>query len=226
MMPSVKRKPAASSKSCPGVRIVTATVRWAPPGSSTRISMGSSVASRSDRRRRAPSSTFRTRTRLVLVGRAGAATRPSASSPASCTIVRLGRAVLHVLEAEAALDAQAAVRHAVVERRGDLHDLVVLDMQLEAAADAAVRADRLGYGLGGLVPLACLSHVVLALEHERPGRADGDAVPAVHARGVRERSGELGGDPGVEPASGDRDRERVLPVGAAALDALVAEDAL
>ena len=74
--------------------------------------------------------------------------------------------------------------------------------------------------------VARLAHVVLALEHERAGRAHGDAVAAVDARGVRERRGELGGDAGVEPAPGDGDRERVLPVGAAALDALVAEDAL
>ena len=60
--PSVNRNPAASSKSPPGVRIVTATALARPGrGPATRISRGSSVASasgRSDRgRRRAPSTT-------------------------------------------------------------------------------------------------------------------------------------------------------------------------
>ena len=81
-------------------------------------------------------------------------------------------------------------------------------------------------GLLALVPAAVLAAVVLALEHQRAGRADGDAVAAVDARGVGQRVGELGGDAGVEPAPGDGDGERVLPVGAAALDALVTEDAL
>ena len=42
------------------------------------------------------------------------------------------------------------------ERRGDLHDRVVLHVQLELAADAAVGADRLGDGLLRLVPGARL----------------------------------------------------------------------
>src|SRR6185369_8360822 len=62
--------------------------------------------------------------------------------------------------------------------------------------------------------------------HQRARRAGGDAVAAVHARRVGQRVGELGRDTGVEAAPGDGDRERVLPVGAAALDALVTEDAL
>src|SRR6185503_10699664 len=220
------RKPAASSKSWPGVRIVTARVRCSPPGSSTRISIGSSVASRSARRVRAPSSTFRTRTLDVLAGRAGASIRPPGSSAGSGAIVGPGRPVLDVLEPEPALDAQVAVRDPVVERRGHLHDRVVLNVQLQAAPDAAVGADRLGHRLGGLVPAAGLAQVVLALEHERAGRADGDAVAAVDAGGVRQRGCELRRDAGVEAAPGDGDCEGVLPVGPAALDALVAEDAL
>ena len=76
-----------------------------------------------------------------------------------------------------------------------------------------------------LVPCAGLPHVVLRFEHQRARRADADAVPAVDARRVRERDVELGRDVRVESAAGDGDRERVLRVGAARLDALVAEDA-
>ena len=134
--------------------------------------------------------------------------------------------VLHELEAEAALDAEVAARDRMVERRRDLDDLVVLLVQDQVAADAAVRADRLRLRLALLVPGALLAPVELALEHERAGRAHRDAVAAVHARRVGQRVGELGRDPGVEAAAGDGDGERVLPVGAAALDALVTEDAL
>ena len=50
MIPSVNRKPAASSTSSPGVRIVTATDVVGPPAaySATRISSGSSTESSSD----------------------------------------------------------------------------------------------------------------------------------------------------------------------------------
>ena len=85
-----------------------------------------------------------------------------------------------------------------------------------------VEVDR----LGRLVPGPLGPHVVLGLEHQRAGRADADAVAAVDARGIGQRRGPLGGDPGVEAAPGDRDRERVLGILAAGLDALVAEDAL
>src|SRR4029079_19172932 len=63
------------------------------------------------------------------------------------------------------------------------------------------------------------------LEHQRARRADADAVAAVDAGAVRQGNGALGRDPGVEAAPGDGDRERVLGVLAARLDALVAEDA-
>ena len=64
------------------------------------------------------------------------------------------------------------------------------------------------------------------LEHQRAGRADADAVAAVDAGGIGQRHVPLRGDPGIEAAPGDGDRERVLGVLAARLDALVAEDAL
>src|ERR687894_321518 len=68
-MPSPYRNPAASSKSAPGVRIVTATVRLAS-SEIRRISIGSSVARASGRTRVRPSSTTRTRTFVLLPRRA------------------------------------------------------------------------------------------------------------------------------------------------------------
>src|SRR5438094_427852 len=76
-----------------------------------------------------------------------------------------------------------------------------------------------------LTPRAGGPHGVLALEHERTGRAHPDAVAAVNACGVRQSDVELGRDVGVEAATRDADRKRVLRVDAAGLDALVAENA-
>ena len=58
------------------------------------------------------------------------------------------RALVDELEAEAALDAEVALGHRRVERRGHLDDPLVLDVQVDRAAHAAVRADRVGHGLG------------------------------------------------------------------------------
>ena len=60
-IPSVRHKPTASSKSLPGVRIVTANGAGSWPGPNTRISIGSSVASRSRRAVAMPASTVNTR---------------------------------------------------------------------------------------------------------------------------------------------------------------------
>jgi hypothetical protein len=60
--PSVWRNPAASSKSWPGVRMVTETLVASCPGPPTRISIGSSVANRSGRSAADPSRTASTRT--------------------------------------------------------------------------------------------------------------------------------------------------------------------
>src|SRR5690348_4225505 len=93
---------------------------------------------------------------------------------------------LDVLEAEAALDAEVPARDVVVAGRGDLDDLVVLDVQGEGAAHAAVRADRVGGRLARLVPVPGFAQRVLGGEHQRARRADRDAVAAVHARGLRQ----------------------------------------
>src|SRR4051794_40294674 len=99
-------------------------------------------------------------------------------------------------------------------------------MEVQGATDAAVRADRLGRRLGGLIPGPGLAHLELRAEHQRTRRTDPDAVAAVDAGALGQRNGVLRGDPGIEPATGDGDREGVLGVLAARLDALVAEDAL
>src|SRR4030088_202387 len=98
-------------------------------------------------------------------------------------------------------------------------------MEFQHAADAAVGAYRLGHVLLGLIPRAGLAHVVLALEHQRPGRAHTDAISAVHTRGLWEPNRELGGDVSIEPAAGHADRKCVLRIDAARFHALVAEDA-
>src|SRR5207302_8950968 len=67
-MPSPCRKPAASSKSAPGVRIVTAAVRRLRPAR-IRISSGSSVASRSERLRDPAASNATTRAETEEPGR-------------------------------------------------------------------------------------------------------------------------------------------------------------
>ena len=114
----------------------------------------------------------------------------------------------------------------VIERRGDLHDRVFLNVELEIAPDPAIGTYRRGHRLRLFVPAAGLSHVVLRLEHEGAGRAHPDAVTAVHTCRLWKDDVELGGDPGVEAPAGHLDGERVLRVGATSLDALVTKDAL
>ena len=108
---------------------------------------------------------------------------------------------MHV--AEAAFDAQVPVGDVVVRRTRDLEDLVVLDVQRQVAADPAVRAHRVGLGLGGLVPRPGLAHVVLGARHECTGRAHRDAVAAIDTGRVGERDVELGADSRIETATGD-----------------------
>src|SRR3989441_13155335 len=71
-IPYVKWKPAASSKSFPGVRIVTESEvvsRWPFVPLSTRISIGSSAATRSDSFEDFPPRVFHTSKRVVGPGR-------------------------------------------------------------------------------------------------------------------------------------------------------------
>src|SRR5947208_3106387 len=67
---------------------------------------------------------------------------------------------LYVLEPEPALDAEMSARHVVVRGRRDLHDRVVLNVELQLAPHPAVRTDRVRDGLSILVPRAGAAHVV------------------------------------------------------------------
>ena len=142
------------------------------------------------------------------------------------TCLGLQIAAVHELEAEPSLDAKVAVGDLDIKGRGYLHDSVILNVKRERAAHAAIGADGVGLGLPRLVPLVLPAQLVLAAEHQGPGRTDADAVAAIDARGIGQRNIAFRRDPGVEAPARDRDREGVLGVGAARLDALVAEDAL
>ena len=104
------------------------------------------------------------------------------------------------------------LRHAVFDRRRDFDDRVLLHVQRQRAADAAVGADGIRLRLLRFVPLASRAQLVLGGEHQRAGRADADAVAAVDAGRVGQRDVVLGGDVRVEAATGDGDREGVLRV--------------
>jgi hypothetical protein len=69
----------------------------------------------------------------------------------------------------------------VVVRRGHANNLAFLLVNCEVATHATVRADGIGLCLAALVPCTSLAHVKFALEHQRAGRADTDAVAAIDA---------------------------------------------
>src|SRR6202043_1972247 len=54
---------------------------------------------------------------------------------------------VHELPPEAALDAEVAAGHVVIDRRADLDDPFVLHVHGQGAADAAIGADGVGGGL-------------------------------------------------------------------------------
>ena len=70
-----------------------------------------------------------------------------------------------------------------------------------------------------------MAHVELGRGRERAGGTHRGAVAAVHAGRVGEPDVPFRRDVGVEAATGDRDGERVLPLLATRVDALVTEDA-
>src|SRR5438552_10699658 len=111
-------------------------------------------------------------------------------APSACLLSGVV-AILDELESEATLDTQVAAGDVMVVRRRHLDDVAVLHVQGQVAADAAVRTDGVHLRLARLVPVASLPQLVLAREHERTGRTDGDAVAAVDARGVGQRDVEL-----------------------------------
>src|SRR3954467_566264 len=117
--------------------------------------------------------------------------------------------VLDALEAETALDAEVAAGDVMILGRCDLDDRIILDVKGEVAAHPAVRAYGVDLRLLLRLPLARLSQPVLVHGHQGAGRTDRDAVPAVHARRLRQRNIELGRDVRVETSARDGDREGV-----------------
>ena len=113
----------------------------------------------------------------------------------------------------------------MLERRADLEDLVVLDVQAERAPDAAVTADGRHLLLPRFVPASLAPLVVFDPIHERAGRTHRDAVSAIHAGRPGQRDVHLGRDARREAASSDGDGKGVLVIGSAGFDAAVAEDA-
>src|SRR6266850_7124295 len=99
-------------------------------------------------------------------------------------------------------------------------------MESERAADTTIGADRVGLVLLRFVPRAGFAHFVFALEHERAGGADADAVSTVDTRGIRKGDVGFGGDPGIESAAGDGNGECVLRIASASFDAFITKDAL
>ena len=94
---------------------------------------------------------------------------------------------------------------------GHLDDRVVLHVQLEVAADAAVGADGRRHRLVVLVPVARRAQLVLgAGTSARPVGQTRDAVAAVDAGRLGQLRHVLGRDARVEAAAGDGDGEGVL----------------
>src|SRR5579863_1649370 len=99
-------------------------------------------------------------------------------------------------------------------------------MNSEVAAHATVRTDGIGLGLAALIPGAGLPHVIFALEHQRAGGADADAVATIDAGGIRQGNVEFGGDVSGETAASHGDGKSILRVHPTGFDTLVAENAL
>ena len=132
---------------------------------------------------------------------------------------------LHKLPAETPFDAQIAVSHAVVQRRGHANDLAVLLVHGQVATHAAIRTDGVSLGLAAFVPGAGLAHVIFALEHQRAGGANADAVAAIDASRIGQRNVKLRGNVGREAATRHGNGKSILRVYAAGFHALVAENA-
>ncbi len=90
--------------------------------------------------------------------------------------------ILHELPAEAPLDAQVSLRHRVVDRRTDFHNLAILCVYRHSATHPAIRTNGFRARLARFVPRSRGTHLVFDFAHERAGGAYADAVPAIHAR--------------------------------------------
>ena len=129
--------------------------------------------------------------------------------------------VVHVVEAEAALDAKPVrVRRTVLA--GDSDDLVVLDLVGELAADAAVRADAVDRAVRlAFVDIVLVDH---GRRHQRAGRAGLHAFAAGDAGRVAHRIVEIEHDLLEMAAAGHADHVVDLDLAAGA-DAEIALDA-
>ena len=107
---------------------------------------------------------------------------------------------LHVGKAEPAFDAKVSMTDVMIMGGCHFDDLIVLDVQVQVAPNAAVGAYGGGLGLLRLVPGACSAHVVFGPEGQSSGRTDFDAVAAEDAGRIRQFNGIFGRNLRVEPA--------------------------
>ena len=149
--------------------------------SPARISSGSSEATRSRRWRDSFPSKRVTYT---------CATGPRGVWRSVAAIVLLGRDVsgLHVLEAEAALDAEVALCDRVIDRARHFDDRVVLHVQHRGCSRRRSTGRSCRSRPGRPRRQSPASRISYSeREHQRAGRTDGDAVAAVHARRLGQR---------------------------------------
>ncbi len=147
---------------------------------------------------------------------------------------------MHEVGPEPPLDAQPAVVRCRVERRIDAKDAVVLDVEIDLAPDAAVGTggthDSIRFHLINLWRLIAefvlrrssfvIRYSPLNLALQRARGTDADAIPAEDARGVGHRRLERGGHVAADAASAPGEREGMLHILGADLDAAPAHDAL
>src|SRR6202035_5403154 len=129
--------------------------------------------------------------------------------------------IVHVIEAEAALDAEPVlIGRAVLAGDGD--DLVVLDLVGELAADATIGADAVDHAVGlALIDVVVVDH---GRRHQRAGRTGLHAFAAGHAGRVDHRIVEVEHDLLAKTAAGHADDVVDLHCAAGA-DAQIALDA-
>jgi hypothetical protein len=128
--------------------------------------------------------------------------------------------------AEAPFDAQVAPRDIRIQRRSDLDDPVVLDVQSQRATHSTVRTNGIGLRLFRFVPGSGATHFKFTHEHERAGRTDPYAVSAIDARRIWQWHGVLRRDARIESPARDGDGKSILSIGSAGFHTLVTENAL
>src|SRR2546429_5705905 len=74
--------------------------------------------------------------------------------------------ILHELPAEAPLDAQVSLRHRVVDRRTDFHNLAILCVYRHSATHPAIRTNGFRARLARFVPRSRGTHLVFDLDRK------------------------------------------------------------